>query len=173
MLVKKLILSAMGSGLLWAASFAGHAALAAHPELLLLAGQVRLSLGDQEGGLSLMQRAAQQDQAAPAAAVVPASTAPNPVTEAKCPVKVSASRVASHDSHPTSVVRVSIQVPPQDYARQIARRERELVRRQHELKLLSLEQFHWGEQVRVLVQQHVRDLPSLPAAPAEPVRANP
>ena len=173
MLGKKLILSAMASGLLWAAGFTGHTVVAGHPGLLMVAGQLRLSLGDQEGGLRLMERAVQQDQAASSAAFAPASTTPVRPAAAKCPAKAGVTPVAARAPRPASLVAVSIEVPPQDFARRIAIRQRDFARRQHELFCLSLEQGHWGDQVRLLVQQHTRDLPPLPAVPAEPVRANP
>ncbi|HXZ27941.1 MAG TPA: hypothetical protein VEG08_08085 [Terriglobales bacterium] len=173
MLAKKLIASAMASGLLWAAGLAGHAVVASHPGLLLLAGQVRISLGDQEGGLRLMEQAARLNQDAPPAAAVPASTTPLREAAAQCPAKASVSRAAARAPRPASLVRVSIQVSPQDFARRIAQRHRDFARQQHELVRLSLEQARWSEHVRVLVQQPMRELPPLPAVPAEPVRANP
>ena len=171
MLVKKLIVSAMGTGLLWAAGLAGHAAVAGHPGLLLLAGQVRLSLGDREGGLRLMQTAVQQDQtsqsdqAAAAADATPASI-PAPTVSAKCPTSAKVRRVASNRSHPARVVVVSQQVPPAGLARQLARRERRVV-------ASYLEQARLDRQVRVLVLHQMRDLPAAPSVPVEPMRANP
>ena len=172
MLAKKLIASAMASGLLWAAGLAGHAVVASHPGLLMVAGQIRLSLGDQEGGLRLMERAARQDQAAPPAAAVPASTTPLREAAAQCPAEASVSRAAARAPRPASLVSVRIEVPPRDFAWRMARRQRDFARQQHELVRLSREQARGSEHVRVLVQQPMRELPPLPAVP-EPVRGNP
>ena len=172
MLVKKLIVSAMGTGLLWAAGLAGHAAVAGHPGLLLLAGQVRLSLGDREGGLRLMRSAVQQDQtsqsdpAAAAADSTPVSSTPAQTVSAKCAANTKVSQVASRGSHSARVVVVGDQVLPADFARLVERRERRVVQ-------LSLEQAHLSRQMRVMVLQQMRDLPPSPAVPAEPMHANP
>ena len=171
MLVKKLMLSAMGTGLLWAAGLAGHTMVSGHPGLLLLAGQVRLSLGDRDGGLRWMQSAAQQDQAPSSADAVSASPAPAGVTAAKCPAKAG-SRVGARGWHRASLVPVSIQVSPQDYARLMARTQRDFARRQHQLVRLSLEKAGLSQQTRVMVLQHMRDLPQ-PPLPSEPMHANP
>ncbi|HYX67509.1 MAG TPA: hypothetical protein VE825_00130 [Terriglobales bacterium] len=172
MLVKKLIVSAMGTGLLWAAGLAGHAALASHPGLLLLAGQVRLTLGDREGGLRLMQTAVQQDQTSQAdqpAAGTTDSAAASPTrvhaVSAECPTNSEVRRVASSGFHSAGMVAPRQQVLPADFAGKIVRRERRLVR-------LSLEQVR-DQQVRLLVLQHMRDVPQAPAVPVEPTRANP
>lgn len=170
MLVKKLMVSAIGTGLLWAAGLAGHAVVDGHPGLMLLAGQVRLSLGDREGGLRWMQSAAQQDEtsqpATPTADSAPASSTRVHAVSAKCPASAKVSRVAPNGSHPARVVVVSQQLPPADLARQIARRERHVVR-------TYLEQAQLRRQMRVIVLQQVRDLPLAPAVPAEPMHANP
>ena len=72
-----------------------------------------------------------------------------------------------------SLVPVSIQVSPQDYARLMARTQRDFARRQHQLVRLSLEKAGLSQQTRVMVLQQMRDLPPTPAVPAEPTQANP
>jgi hypothetical protein len=170
MLVKKLMVSAIGTGLLWAAGLAGHAVVDGHPGLLLLAGQARLSLGDREGGLRWMQVAAQQDETSQAATQAvdsaPASSTRVHAVSAKCPTDAKVRRVASNGSHPARVVAVSQPVPAADLARQIARRERRAVHS-------YLAQAQLRRQMRVIVLQQVRDLPLAPAVPAEPMHANP
>lgn len=172
MLVKKLMVSAMGTGLLWAAGLAGHAALASHPGLLLLAGQVRLTLGDREGGLRLMRAAVQQDQASQsdqAAARSTDSAQASPIqvhaVSANCSTNSQVGRVASNGFHSVRMLAPREQVLPADFAGKIVRRERRLVQ-------FSLEQAR-DQQVRLLVLQHMRDVPQAPAIPAEPTRANP
>ena len=171
MLGKKLIVSAMGTGLLWAAGLAGHGLVAAHPGLMLLAGQVRLSLGDREGGLQWMRAAAQPDEPvqAPQAATVDTASARTSATpvhavSTKCAISPRVSRAASNAPHTARVVTIS-QLLPADFSRQMGRRE-------HRLAQLSLEHTRLGQQVRVMVQQRLRDLPQ-PPVPAEPMHANP
>ncbi len=169
MLGKKLMVSAMATSLLWAAGAAGHAVVANHPGLLLLAGQVRLSLGDREGGLRWMWSAAQQGETSPAdtlaAASAPASSTPVRTLSAKCTPDGRVNRVAPPSSRSARLVTAGERVLPADFAGQMARRERRLAR-------LSLEQTRLSHQMQVRVLQRLRDLPQ-PPLPAEPLRANP
>lgn len=164
MLGKKLILSAMASGLLWAAGWAGQAVVADHPGMQMVAGQIRLSLGDKEGGLRLMARAAQQEQAAPQNADDAAVAAPAPAP-AKCAKQV-ASRRPARSPLPARLVTVKVEVPSPGYASKLARRQFEVVR-------LSLEQARLGEQMRARVMQQMHDLPAFPTVPREPVANTP
>jgi len=173
MLGKKLMVSVMGSGLLWAAGLAGHAVLTSHPGLLLVAGQIRLSLGDEEGGLRLMRQAAQQDQTAQpnqaadqARSSAPASAAPASPAPSKCAAKVVSNRLSARTFHPARLVTMKVEVPGPGYALTVARQQRDVVR-------LSLEQARLSENLRALVMQQVRDLPPVPAAPREPSRNTP
>lgn len=162
MLVKKLMASAMTTGLLWAAGLAGQAVVSSHPALLMVAGQIRLSLGDKEGGLRLMERAGQQDQAAPQNPAGEAKAVPSP---AQCPRQV-ASRRPAPSPQAARLITVKVDVPGPGYATQVARQQLKLVR-------LSLEQARLGEQVRARVMRQIPDFPALPAAPQAPVANTP